>query len=281
MFAYFRAPVGWIELARRTARQTYRDDCAGLAAQLAFYFFLALFPALLVFVSVLVRLPIESGLPVLTERLDALLPPAAAGLVREHVEAIRHGGYLRLLTLSAAGALWSASSAMMAIIGTLNRTYSVDDARSWWRTRLTAIALTVALGVFGAASLVLVVGGHTVGQWAAGAIGAGTLSATAWSLLFWPLAFALSVLAVDLVYRFAPNAGARWVWLTPGSLLATSLWIAVSYGFKVYVRNFSNFNLIYGVIGSGIILLLWLYGSGFALLVGAELDAEIRKTLRE
>jgi membrane protein len=111
----------------------------------------------------------------------------------------------------------------------------------------------------------------------AGLLGAGEAFAATWRVAQWPVAFALVVFAVDLVYYVAPNRKTAWVWITPGSLLATTLWLAASAGFKIYVQNFGNYVAVYGAIGSVIVLMLWFYLSGFALLLGAELNAEIDK----
>jgi membrane protein len=170
---------------------------------------------------------------------------------------------------------------MTAIIYSLNRAYDIYESRSWWHTRLLAIALTTALAVFILIAFVLVVGGADLAAWAASSIGAGDVFAVVWTTAQWPVAIALVVFAVDLVYYFAPNAETEWVWITPGALLATALWLATSMGFRFYVRNFSDYSAVYGAIGSVIVLLLWFYLSGFALLVGAELNAEIDKALPE
>jgi membrane protein len=98
-------------------------------------------------------------------------------------------------------------------------------------------------------------------------------------VLQWPVVLVLVVVAVDLVYYFGPNADTEWVWITPGSVLATTLWLLVSFGFKIYVQNVGNYSAVYGAIGAVIVLMLWLYLSGFALLVGAELNAEIDKAM--
>ena len=105
--------------------------------------------------------------------------------------------------------------------------------------------------------------------------GLGPVFEISWAVLLWPVALGLVVLAIDLIYRFAPNAEARWVWLTPGALAATLLWLVVSIGFRVYVQNFGDYTAVYGAIGSVIVLMLWLYLSGFSLLIGAELNSEI------
>lgn len=281
MFAYFRAPLSWTELARRTVVDTFDDGCPGLAAQLAFYFFLAVFPALLFLVSLLAYLPVEPALDSTVERLRTFLPQEALALIEGQIDLVLAGGRGGLLTLAIAGAVWTSSSAMMAIIYALNRAYDIREFRPFWQTRLLAIALTLALALFVLVAFTLVVGGADLARWAAAQVGAGEAFQAAWAILQWPVALALVVLAVDLVYYFAPNADTEWVWITPGALLATALWLLVSAGFRFYVRNVSDYSAVYGAIGGVIVLLLWFYLSGFALLVGAELNAEIDKALPE
>ena len=279
MFLYFRAPVPWRELARRTLVDTFRDGCPGLAAQLAFYFLLGLFPALLVVISLLSYLPLESALGVAIERMQALMPTSAHGLLQRETEALMRGGHTGVLTFALLGALWSSSSAMSAIIYALNRAYDIEEWRPWWKTRLIAVALTIALAIFVAAAFALVVGGADLGAAISGWLGAGDLIGPYWPFLQWPLAFALAVFAIDLVYHFAPNADTEWVWVSPGSLLATGLWLLTSIGFRLYLQYVGTIGVFYGAVGSVIVLLLWFYLTGFAILVGAELNAEIDRAL--
>lgn len=279
MFAYFRSPLSWKELARRTVVDTLEDDCPGLAAQLAFYFFLSVFPALLFIVSLLAYVPIGTTLGATIGQLEAILPQEMVAFLRDQIEQAvsgRHGG---LLTVGIAGAVWSSSSAVTAIITSLNRAYDIQEWRPWWKRRLIAIALTIALAVFVVLAFAFVVGGTDLAEWLAAKLGGGDTFARVWAIAQWPLAFALVVLAVDLIYYFAPNADTEWVWITPGALLATILWLITSVGFKLYVQNFASYTAVHGAIGAVIVLMLWLYLSGFALLIGAELNAEIDKAL--
>jgi membrane protein len=277
----FQVPIGWLELTKRTVRDSIEDGLPALAAQLAFYFFLALFPALLFFLSLLSYLPVEPAFETMLARLDAFVPADVLTLVRRQIDAVLTGDHGGLMTIAIAGAVWSSSTAMTAIISALNQAYDIGEFRSWWRTRLTAIWLTLALSVFTVLAFGLVIGGADLAAWVARQIGAGELFASVWTLAQWPVALALIVVAVDLVYYFAPNADLRWTWVTPGSLLATSLWLLASVAFKLYVQNFSNYTAVYGAIGSIIVLLLWFYLSGLALLAGAELNAEIEKARRQ
>ena len=275
MFEYFHAPVSAVELGRRTIVETFRDGCPGLAAQLAFYFLLGLFPALLVLVSLMGYLPVDPPINRLLGRLDGLMPDEVLRLVRQEFEAVLQNRHGRLLTLGLIGALWSSSSAMKGIISALNRAYDIQERRRWWKTRFIAIGLTIALAIFILAAFTVVVGGAEFGQALASWVGAGDLFATVWQYVQWPIAFALVVFALELVYHFAPNAETDWVWVSPGSLLATGLWLLTSLGFRIYLERVGSIGALYGTIGSVIVLLLWFYLSGFAILIGAELNAEI------
>jgi membrane protein len=279
VFVYFRVPLTWRELARRTLADTIEDDCPGLAAQLAFYFFLSVFPALLFVVSLLGYLPVETRLAGTIAQLETFLPQEILQFLREQIDEALAGRQGGLLTLGIVGAIWSSSSAVTAIITALNRAYDIDEWRPWWKRRLTAIALTIALADFVVLAFVFVVGGGDLAAWVAGRLGFSEWLARVWTIGQWMVAIALVVAAIDLVYYLAPNAETPFVWVTPGALLATLLWLLTSLGFKVYVQNFSSYTAVHGAIGSVIVLLLWFYLSGLSLLVGAELNAEIDKAL--
>jgi membrane protein len=256
---------------------TFEDGCPGLAAQLAFYFLLAVFPALLFFVALLSHLPVEPALHNTISRLDPFLPSQVLQIVRAELDKVLTGESAGLLTFGIAGAIWSSSAAMTAIIVALNRAYDIDEGRPWWKTRLIGVSLTIAIALFTVIAFAVVVGGSDLGEWLAAKAGFGWTFEWIWRIVQWPIAFAIVVLAVNIVYYFAPNAQTAWSWMTPGSLLATVLWLLVSFGFRVYVQNFADYSAVYGAIGGVIVLMLWFYLSGFALLVGAELNAEINK----
>jgi membrane protein len=279
VFLYFRAPVPWTALARRTIVDTFRDGCPGLAAQLAFYFLLGLFPALLVVLSLLTYLPVDAALGQTIERMQAFMPDEVATLVQRELDTLLQGAHGGLMTFALAGAIWSSSSAMSAVISTLNRAYDIEEWRPWWKTRLIAIALTVALAIFVVAAFALVVGGADLARAVASWVGAGDIFRRVGQVAQWPVAFALVVFAIDLVYHFAPNADTEWVWVSPGSLLATGLWLLTSLGFRLYLQHVGSIGAVYGAIGSVVVLLLWFYLSGLALLIGAELNAEIDRAL--
>ncbi len=279
MFVYFRAPLPLRELIRRTIVDTFEDGCPGLAAQLAFYFLLALFPALLFLVSLIGYLPVDAAVAAMLQRLQPFLPGDVVALISTEIDKLLEGSPQSLLTFAIAGAIWSSSSAMTAVITTLNRAYDIEEFRPWWKTRLIAIALSIALALFVVVAFALVVGGSDLAAAVASWVGAGEVFRTLWGIGQWPIALLFVVFAIDLVYYFAPNADTRWVWISPGSLVATALWLLTSLGFKFYLQHVSNIAVVYGALGSVIVLLLWLYLSGFAILIGAELNAEIDRAL--
>jgi membrane protein len=280
MFADLNLPDRWSELAKQTVAEINRDNVLGLAAQLAFYFFLALFPALLFLVALLGYLPIDNLLAELLAALGSVAPDDAVALLRRQLDQLANGGSGGLVTIGIGGAVWSSSAAMVAIIDALNRAYDVEEWRSWWKRRGLAVLLTLALALFIVLAMLLVLAGPDVAGWLARRAGFGPAFDSAWRVARWPLMIFLIVLGVDLVYHFAPNRRRAWAWLTPGSLLATALWLASSFGFKFYVSRFGSYNVAYGAIGGVIVLLLWFYVSAFAILVGAEINGLIERRRR-
>jgi len=280
LFAFFRAPIPWSAVIRRTLREIDEDNCFGLAAQLAFYFLLALFPALLFLVALVGYVPVENALGELVMAIGTVAPRELVQLLRGQLSQIAEGSHASLLTLGIVGAIWSSSAAMVAIIDALNHAYDVSEWRPWWKRRLVAIVLTIALAVFTIVALTLVLVGPDVVSWAAGWLPVTPSASVIWALARWPLMILCVVLGVDLVYYFAPNRRGRWVWMTPGSVLATGLWVGSSFAFKAYVVNFVDYTATYGAIGGAIVTMLWFYISSLAILVGAELNAVIEDAWR-
>jgi membrane protein len=275
MLAAFDIPVSWGELFRRTLKEAQADDCLGLAAQLAYYFFLALFPAILCVLAVASFFPISNFIDDLMRLLQPIAATDVLTLLEDQLRRISNADNSGVLTFGLIGALWSSSAAIVAIIGSLNRAYDIDEGRPWWKVRLIAIVLTIALALFLVVSFVLIVAGPTIAERFASIFGLGAAFEWGWKILQWPLAFALVSTAIGSVYYFAPDAEQDWVWITPGAVLGTLLWVLVSLGFKYYVANFTDYNATYGTVGAVIVMMLWFYVSSLAILIGAELNAEI------
>jgi membrane protein len=274
MFRGLRLGVPVFQLIRRTIKETIDDDCMGMAAQLAYYFALALFPALLFVVALASYLPY----PVVNDVMAALAPiapPAVLAIIRGQLESIVAGDDTGLLTVGIVGALWSSSGAMTSIVSALNRAYDIPESRPWWKVRLLAVGLTIALVLFVLLSFTLIVAGPNAGHYLTGWLGLTEAFDTAWRALRWPLVFVLAVTGIALVFYYAPDADQDWVWITPGAILTTVLWVLFSMGFRLYVTEVGNYTATYGALAGAAVLLLWLYLSGLALLVGGELNSEI------
>jgi membrane protein len=271
----FAAPIGWKEILRRTSVEIRRGACFGWAAQLAYYFFFALFPALLLVVSLAGFLPIQGLIDRGVGLLGRFAPGDVLAIAREQFAQVTREPNVGLLLVGLVGAVWSASSGMTASIDTLNQVHQITEGRPWWRVRVTAMLLTFTLATLTLIALTLVMVGPIVAAHIANWLGLGPLVVWAWSIVRWPAAFALVAAAVGCVYHFAPDVKRDWVWITPGSVAATVLWLLVSLGFKLYVSHFGSYQKTYGALGGVMVTLLWFYLSALAILLGAQLDATI------
>jgi membrane protein len=275
MLSYLAVPIGWGELLKRTARETISDDAQGLASQLAYYFFLALFPALLCLLAIASFFPLQNLSDDMTRLLAPFAPAEILSIIRDAMTSIAEGQDGGLVGLGLLGAIWSSSSAMVAVISAMNRAYDVDESRPWWKVRLTAILITIGLALLIVISFTLVVAGPEIADFLASRLGLGGAFAWTWKILQWPLVFGLVALGMGLIYYFAPDAEQLWVWITPGSLAAAALWLGGSLLFRLYAVNFGDYEASYGAIGGIILLLLWFYLSGLVIVIGAEMNAEI------
>ena len=274
MFNGFRLGVPVLDLIQRTAKETIEDDCASIAAQLSYYFALALFPALLFVVALASYLPYNVVNEVVAA-LAPIAPPEVLDIIRKQLEGIVAGDDTGILTIGILGALWSSSGAMTSIVSALNKAYDIPETRPWWKVRLTAIALTTGLVIFVLLAFTLIVAGPDAGHWLANWFGLGEMFDQAWFYLRWPLIFVLATSGIAIVFYYAPDADQDWVWITPGSILTTLLWVAFSMAFRLYVVKVGDYTATYGALAGAAILLLWLYFSGLALLIGGELNSEI------
>jgi membrane protein len=275
MLAYLHVPLSWTELAKRTGKEIWADDLLNLAAQQAYYFFFALFPALLTFISIASFFPIENLVGEVVAVLGRFAPPDVLKIITEQIKQISQSGHGGVLTFAFLLTIWSSSGAMVSIITTLNVAYDITEGRPMWKVRLIAMALTLGMAFFILVSIALVLVGPTLGEQLAIKLHMGAAFKWAWWIIQWPVVFALVATGIGLVYYFAPDAEQEWIWITPGSVVATILWVVVSLGLKMYITYVGNFNETYGTLGGIIVLLTWFYLSGLAILTGAELNAEL------
>jgi membrane protein len=277
MFMYFDTPLGWVELAKRTVKDSIQDDAAGLAAQLSYYFFLSLFPALLFIVALASFFPLYNFTDELMRLLAPIAPQAVVDLLQEQLTSLSNSDDAGLVSIGLLMALWSSSAAMVSMIDAMNRAYDIEESRPWWKVRVTAIALTTGLALFILTSFALIVAGPWLADFVGRQFGLAPAFTWAWKIIQWPIVFLLASTGFGLVYYFAPDADQDWVWITPGALAATILWLLASLAFRFYVVNFGNYEEAYGTLGAIILTLLWFYITGLVMVIGAELNAEIER----
>jgi len=275
MLAHFKVPLSWKELATRTYQEIVADDLLNLAAQQAYYFFFALFPALLTLISIASFFPIHNMVGGIVDLLGRFAPPDVLTIITDQITKISQSDHGGILTFAFVLTLWSTSGAMVSIISTLNAAYDITEGRPLWRVRVLAILLTVGIALFILVSIALVLAGPALAEHLANSMHLGPVFKWASWILQWPIVFALVATGIGTVYYFAPDAEQDWIWITPGSVIATLLWVAASLGLKLYIVYFGNYNETYGTLGGFIVLLTWFYLSSLAILIGAEVNAEI------
>ena len=253
------------------------DDCTGLAQQVAYSSLLAFFPAVAFLLGLLGTLhlydPVQSFLG--TVAPDGVIT-FIGGLQRDS----RGGTLAVVLVIGAVAAVWIASSAMGSVIKAVNRAYGLKETRPFWKVRAIAIVLVILFGVTLIALAVLIVFGGPIGTAIADKANLGAEFTWLWAVLRWPIALAAVLLLFAFVYTFAPDNRERaWKWVTPGSILGAMLWLVLSGLFTLYVSFAGNYSKTYGSLATGVILLLWLNYTAWALLFGAELNSELDRHL--
>jgi membrane protein len=270
--------LSWLKLAKRVWAEINEDDVWGRAAQLAYYFLLALFP-LLIFLTATLGLMLGSGEGLRTSLfnyLSQVMPGSAFQLVNTTMTEITGASNAGKLSFGLLATLWAASNGMGAITQALNVSYDIEETRPWWKQRLVAISLTITLSVLVITALLLLLWGGKFADFVAAHYQLGGFFPTAWKIIQWPLVFGFMVTSFALIYYFAPDVKKQeWKWLTPGSAIGVVLWLLVSFGFKLYLHYFNSYNATYGSLGAVIVLMLWLYFTGTAILIGSEINSEI------
>ncbi|MGE5597220.1 MAG: YihY/virulence factor BrkB family protein [Hyphomicrobiales bacterium] len=264
-------------LAKDLFREYKDDDVAGLAAELTYRSFLALFP-FLIFLAALggaiatafdVQDPAQKFIDLFGDRL----PSDAQSVMKTQAEGVINGNHAGLLSVGFVGALWAAMGGAGAMIKGLNRAYDIPDSRPFWRKRLLALGLVLAatIAIFGGVALIFAT--QFYGQQIADKVGLGGAFRLIIGLGTWPLLLVVLLAIVGFVYWAAPNVGLPFRWVSPGAVFFTVVWLVATVGFGFYVANFSSYNATYGALGGVVVLLLWFYISNLVLLLGAEINA--------
>jgi membrane protein len=260
---------------RNTFRDINRNHTGAFAAALSYYFVLSLFPALILLAAALASLPIPGLFPRILDMISSMLPSDGMKLVQHISGSVisPHGG--TLLSFGLVGVLWSVSTGFAALIEALNVAYEVPETRSFWKTR--GLALLMALGVGGLLLVALAVQivGPDFGRWLAHRFGWGPFLRVVWPYLRWGTTVVFTAAAIVATYKVAPNVRQRITQILPGAIIATGFWILLSFGLGIYFRSFAHFNKTYGALGAAVALMVWVYYTGFVVLVGAQLNSEL------
>ncbi|HYX27646.1 MAG TPA: YihY/virulence factor BrkB family protein [Pyrinomonadaceae bacterium] len=266
------------EFGKRVWKEIQADDVFGDAAKLAYYFLLALFP-LLIFLTSTMGLVLGSGTGMrhaLFNYLSQVMPSSAFELIDKTMWEVSSASGAGKLSFGLLAALWASASGVGAMMQSLNTAYDSSETRPWWKQRLVALGLTVALSISIIGAVVVIFGGSKIAEHLGASYGFSDAFIITWKVLQWPIALIFMLLAFALIYYFAPDLRDQdWKWISPGSAIGVVLWLLVSFAFKGYLHFFNSYSKTYGSLGAVIVLMLWLYLTGAAVLIGGEVNAEI------
>jgi membrane protein len=272
-----------VRLTKFSARLWARmndHDIFGRAAQLSYYFLLALFPLLLFLMSLLGYFA-QAGSDLrnkLLTYLATVMPYSAVTLVHTTLDEISQSAGGGKLSLGLLAALWAASNGMGAISDTLNAAYGIKERRPWWKVRLVSVGLTIMLSILIVGALAIVLYGGRIGEAIATHFGFSNIFTVAWKILQFPIALVFILLTFDLIYYFAPDGRRKRNWWSMGTVTAVTLWLLVSFAFRIYLHFFNSYSVTYGSLGALIILMLWFYFTGLAILIGGEINSELEQS---
>ncbi len=267
----------WLFLIRLQREMAY-DDAMGMAAQIAFYAMLGLFPFLIFLLSFISTFPLGEKLqPLLLTALEDQMPEQAAHYVTNTVMELIPQHNQGLLSFGLLAGLWGASMAIGALITTINRAYNIRPRRNMVKQKILSIGLTLGLSGIWLLALTIVLVGPQATQFVFQWMGIASETNTFWTSLRLPMAFVLNLVALSILYYVAPEAKQRFRWILPGAFTSTILWLLASSAFRVFLRNFGHYNKTYGSLATVVILMIWLWISGLLFLLGAEINALMKR----
>ncbi|WHT22802.1 YihY/virulence factor BrkB family protein [Crossiella sp. CA-258035] len=271
----------WKQVLRRTIAGFSKDNLSDWAAALTYYSVLSLFPGLLVLTAVLGLLG-PSATQTLIDNINTVVPGQGKDILVNAIGELQRSQASGLLAIvGLAGALWSASGYIAAFMRASNAIYEMPEGRPLWKTAPLRLGLTLAVVVVLALCAAGVVATGALAEGIGQLLGVGSTGVLVWDIAKWPIIAALVALVFALLYWAAPNVRQpRFRWLSPGGALAVLLWVLASAGFALYVANFGSYNKTYGALAGVIVFLVWLWITNLAVLLGAELDAELARGKR-
>ncbi|MFF7206530.1 YihY/virulence factor BrkB family protein [Streptomyces sp. NPDC008141] len=271
--------TSWMAVFKRTIKEFRRDELADRAAALTYYAILALFPALLVLISLL-GIAGDAATQSVLDNIKQVAPGAAQDVLTNAITQLQGsagvGSVLAIVGLL--GALWSASGYVAAFIRTSNAVYDLPEGRPVWKVLPVRVGLTLTLMILACVSALIVVFTGGLARQIGKVLGVGDTALSVWAIAKWPVLVVLVTLMLALLYWAAPNAKGRgFKFITVGSVLALIIWLIASAGFALYVANFASYNKTYGTLAGVIIFLVWLWITNLAILLGLEFDAELAR----
>jgi membrane protein len=275
--------AAWLTLKRSLItiyHDVYDEHLFVFAAGLSYYFVLSLFPLLVSIAAMLGYIPIPHLFEGLLGLMARLVPGDGMSLVRNILSDVSQK-HAHFLTLGLIFTIWTASSGFAAIIDGLDLVYRVRETRPVWKTRPIALGLTLFAGSLLLVAVALMVEGTHFGTWLTGRFALNPAFLAVWRYFRWGIAVAFAVLAVELLYHFGPDVKQRFRSSLLGALVAVATWIGLSYLLGIYFRHFESLDKTYGPLGSAIGLYIWFYLSGFAILLGGEINflrGELRRS---
>ncbi len=274
----------WKELGRRVWREFNEDEIMDRSAALSYYFLGSIFPLMLVLFSILGHLasPGSQLRQSILQHAALVLPGTADTLIDKTLNEIMNASGGGKVSFGIIASIWTASTGVAAVMSALNVVYDVRETRSYFRTRFIATGLMVAMSVCIVLGLAIALFGGTAAEWAGTQMNLGSAFVLGWKIAQWIVVVTALLFAFALMYYFGANLrDQHWEWVTPGSVVGFGLWLAVSLGLKAYISFYNSYSNSYGSVGVVIILLLWFYVTGMALLLGAEINSEIEHAAAE
>jgi len=264
----------WLGAFKSSGKEFLADDCMGLSQEIAYSSLLAFFPAMIFLIAFL---DLIGAFGALQDFLDPVAPKSVTSIVQQ-LQRDTGSGSVVLLSLGIFGALWAGSGAMSSVVKAVNRAYDRDETRPLWKVRLISLVLLLASATVLAGIMLLIVLGGKLGDAIAARANFGSAFTWFWDLARWPIAFTVVLLLFALIYYLGPDhAVRRWRWISTGSLVGSLMWLGLSGLFALYTSFSSSYSRTYGSLAGGIVLLLWLNYSAWAVLFGAELNSELER----
>lgn len=270
-FAFAGREIRPREVLADVRREWGHDRLGMVAGALTFSGVLALFPFLLFVVALAALVVDPADAASLVDSLRRVAPPQVADLLADRVRALTASGSPGLLTLGAVGAVWAASGGMVGLTDALDTVYDVEDSRPWWKVRVRAVLVTLAVAVVSVVAAAIAIATPPIARAVGDPVGTVLLYASL------PIAAVLMAGLLAFLYWVLPDVEQEFRFLTPGSLVATLLWALASWAFSVYVANFGTYEVSYGALGGVIVLLVWMWITSIAILLGAEINCVLER----